>query len=112
VGLAPATLNAPEARIPYPTVDALTEVVAARVKDPALGLELSGIYEPDTYDVTGLVLMASPSPRCPFLGYANPTTFHRAFKRWTGESPEHSRARPGNQEGADEGEDSAQGERI
>lgn len=70
-GLELATLYEPEARIPYASLITLTEALASRVRNPALGLELAQLYEPGSYDVVGLVMMASPTLR---------EGFERAFR--------------------------------
>jgi AraC-like DNA-binding protein len=46
--------------------------------------ELAGTYLGKRLDIAEVSYL---------LGYANPTAFHRAFKRWMGESPEAYRAR-------------------
>jgi AraC-like DNA-binding protein len=62
-GLELATLDEPEARVPYASMIALTEALASRVPNPALGLELAQLYDSGSYDVVGLVMMASPTLR-------------------------------------------------
>lgn len=51
----------PSARVPYTDADRLLERVAARVGAARLALELAAIYDDDTYDSAGLVLVTSPT---------------------------------------------------